>query len=251
MNEQDILTAVKDFLGVSGSPVVGISPASRLPSVPVDFSPQHILHPARSVICYGLPIPRGILHAENHSLALYWRYCNMVYRALDTCANRLCLFLEEQGLVASPIYGCFPWKVVGREFWGLLPLVYWAEQAGLGRLAKCGLLAHPKHGTRLLLGGLITSLELEATGELAEVPCPPACTECVDACPVEAIGSTGKVNHNACLRYSGANPLLVHLLEDRAVKEKFSFETCLNTVGVDDHGSYTCNQCLKVCPLNH
>jgi len=79
VNEQDILTAVKDFLGVSGSPVVGISPASRLPSVPVDFSPQHILHPARSVICYGLPIPRGILHAENHSLALYWRYRSYPY----------------------------------------------------------------------------------------------------------------------------------------------------------------------------
>jgi len=48
----------------------------------------------------------------------------------------------------------------------------------------------------------------------------------------------------------GANPLMVHLLKDQKVKEKFSFETILNTVAVDDHGSYSYLQCLKACPLN-
>lgn len=35
------------------------------------------------------------------------------------------------------------------------------------------------------------------------------------------------------------------------VPEDFFPETIVNTVGVDDHGTYSCNECLKVCPLNN
>jgi hypothetical protein len=42
----------------------------------------------------------------------------------------------------------------------------------------------------------------------------------------------------------------MHLLRDQDAKEKFSFETLLNTVGVDDHGTYSCFRCVEVCPLN-
>ena len=43
---------------------------------------------------------------------------------------------------------------------------------------------------------------------------------------------------------------MAHLVKDREVRERYSFETLLNTVAVDDHGSYLCIECLKVCPLN-
>ncbi len=250
VNAKDIGTEIMTFLNARDIPVAGMAGASQLPSVPDDFSPSKILNSARTVVCYGVPIPRGIVYASDHSLALYWRYCNTAYRTLDSSSNRLCLLLEELGYVASPIYGCFPWKSTGREFWGLLPLVYWAEQTGLGRLTKCGLLANPIYGTRILFGGVVTSVELQPTGKMTRDPCPSGCVECAAACPVGAIDKTGKVNHNSCIRHSGANPLLAHLLEDPAVRQKFSFETCLNTVGVDDHASYTCNECLKACPLN-
>lgn len=241
---------IGDFLNSMGIPVVGITTTCQHPSVPEDFSPRGTLKTAKAIICYGVPIPKGIICADSDSLALYWRYCNMMYRALDTASNQLCLILEEKGYSASPIYSCFPWKAVGREFWGLLPLVYWAEEAGLGKLTRCGLLGNPIYGTRMLLGGVITAMGLEPTEKLSDEPCPPGCLDCIDACPVHAIGKTGKVDHNSCIRYSGANPLLAHLLKDPEVKEKFSFETMLNTVGVDDHGSYTCFNCLRVCPLN-
>ncbi len=35
------------------------------------------------------------------------------------------------------------------------------------------------------------------------------------------------------------------------VPEDFFPETIVNTVGVDDHGTYSCNECMKVCALNN
>jgi epoxyqueuosine reductase len=145
--------------------------------------------------------------------------------------NELCVLLEEKGCLASPIHGCYPWKITGREFRGLLPLVFWAAQAGLGKLTKCGLLAHPAYGTRILLAGVVTSASLKPAEQIAGQACPEDCRKCVEACPANAIDQTGKINHNACIRHSGANPLLALVLRDAALKDKFSFETIVNTVG--------------------
>jgi epoxyqueuosine reductase QueG len=241
---------VMDFLNERGIRLIGMAEATQIPSVPADFSPHSLLRNARTVICYAVPIPKGVVYAERNALELFWRYSNMVYRTLDGTTNQLCVTLEESGHKASPVYGCFPWKLAGRQFWGMIPLVHWAEQARLGKLTKCGLLANPQYGTRILLGAVITSAHLEASAQLPGDPCAPGCQECIDACPVNAISQTGKVDHHLCIRYSGVNPLLTHLLADPHSKQKFSFETILNTVGVDDHGAYTCNNCMKVCPLN-
>ena len=244
---QEIEVKIKDFLTSEGIPLTGIAAARSLPSVPEEFSPQTLLNNAQSVICYGVPIPKGIVYADKHGLALYWRYCNMTYRSMDIVSNMLSLFLEENNHSAAPVYGCYPWKVRNREFWGLIPLVYWAEQAGLGTAAKCGLLANSVYGTRTLLGGVVTTAKLTPTKKVDKEICPPDCFECVQACPAHAIDKTGKVNHNQCIRHAHENPLLHHLLQDNV---EFSFETLVNTVGVDDHGTYLCFNCMKACPLN-
>jgi len=247
----DMEVKIRDFLGSKGIPVMGISALCKLPRVPDRFAPQALLREAKSIVCYGLPIPKGIIFAESNDLDLYWRFSSMAYRSLDATSNQLCLVLEEKGASAIPIYGCFPWKLVEDKFWGLLPLVYWAEEAGLGKLTKCGLLANANYGTRILLGGVVTALDLEPTGKLEAELCPADCFDCIEACPVNAIEKTGKVDHNKCLRCSTSNPLVAHLAKDPRTKEKFSFETILNTVGIDDHATYRCFKCLKVCPLNN
>ncbi|MHA1967996.1 MAG: 4Fe-4S double cluster binding domain-containing protein [Candidatus Hodarchaeales archaeon] len=214
------------------------------------FSPQTLLPEAASVICYAIPIPKGIIFSNSHSVLLYWRFCNMTYRNLDIITNTLCLSLEEEGYLSTPIYGCYPWKVVNREFHGLIPLVYWAEQAGIGKLTRSGLLGNPKFGTRLLIGGVITTKALPASKKLEEDICPNECAECIDACPVKAISISGKVDHNKCIRYSSKNPLFALVLKDTDLKKGFNFDTILNTVGVDDHGTYNCLECIRACPLN-
>jgi epoxyqueuosine reductase len=250
MASREIELAIKEFLSSRSLQAMGMGQAVQIPSVPDQFSAQTVLKGAKSVICYGVAIPKGILTADSNALVLHWRYSNMSYRFLDIISNQLCVFLEDLGHTSVPMYGCFPWKVAEGKFWGIMPLIYWAQEAGLGKLTRSGLLAVPGYGTRILLGGVVTTLELEPSAQTDYQGCPSACRQCVDICPAGAIGETGKVNHNQCIRASGANPLLTHLLRDAATKEKFNFETILNTVSVDDHGAYTCFKCLEVCPLN-
>ena len=250
MKEQSIKYEISNFLHNEGMSILGVAAVKQLSSIPKSFSPQALLKGAKSIICYGIQIPKGLIYAESNNLDLYWRYCNIQYRTLDSVSNRVCLFLEERNCSASPIYSCFPWKIVNREFWGHQPLVYWAEEAGLGRLAKCGLLITPQYGTRILLGGVITTQELEPNEKLNEDICPSNCFDCIDACPVKAIKRTGKVNHNLCIRYSSSNPLLALVLGNQKIGKNYSFETLLNTIAVDDHGTYSCNKCIRACPLN-
>jgi len=250
MKEKTIKDEIGSYLHNKGITLLGVAAAKYLPSISEGFSPQTLLEGARSVICYGVQIPKGIIHAKSFNLTLYWRYCNTQYRTLDSVSIRLCMFLEEKNCSATPIYSCFPWKIVNREFWGHLPLVYWAEEAGLGRLAKCGLVVTPQWGTRILLGGVVTSLELEPDEKLSEDICPSNCFDCIDVCPAKAIKRTGKVDHNLCIRYSSSNPLLALVLGNQETRKNYSFDTLLNTIAVDDHGTYSCFECLRACPLN-
>lgn len=250
MKEKRTKNEISGFLRSERMFLHGFAAVSRPSPTSVHFSLKIPLKGARTVICYGVPIPKGILYAKSNNLDLYWRYCNMQYRTLDSVSNRLCSFLEEKNCSATPIYSCFPWKVANREFWGHLPLVYWAEEAGLGRLAKCGLLATAQYGTSILLGGVITTLEIEPDEKIKGDICPQDCFDCIDACPVKAIRRTGKVDHNSCIRHSSSNPLLALVLDNQSIRKSYSFDKILNTVAVDDHGTYSCFECLRACRLN-
>jgi len=238
------------ILGNRGISLFGISEPKELAEVPAQFSAQSILKDCRSVLCYAVPIPKGILHAEANCSPLFWRFSNITYRFLDTVSNEICTVLEAHGHLAAPIYSCFPWKVCEKKFYGLLPLAYLAQECGIGKLTRSGLVANALFGTRMLLSGVITSAALEQNEKAPDQPCPSDCFLCRESCPPGAIDQSGRVDHDLCVRYSGANPLLAHLLADKEVKAKFGFDTLLNTVGVDDHGMYTCSRCLEACPLN-
>jgi epoxyqueuosine reductase QueG len=250
MMQSTLDNEIRTFLAGRSIPVAGIAEANQLPGIPAAFSPKSIIPDARSVICYSVPIPRGIVHAANQDLSLYWRYCATLYKSLDMSSNALSLFLEGKGYVASPLYACYPLKVVKREYWGMVPLVYWAREAGLGHLAKSGLLAHPEYGTRMIIGGVCTTAALTPTKAKQYNPCPEKCLDCIDRCPVHAIDRSGKVDHNACMRHASVSPPLAAMIRDKAIKEQFSFEAILNTTTVDEHAVYACINCLKVCPLN-
>lgn len=76
-----------------------------------------------------------------------------------------------------------------------------ASRAGIGWVAKHTLVINPRIGSYILLGGIATTLRLEAPPEQkpARDHCG-TCTRCIDACPTDAISSYS-VDASRCISY--------------------------------------------------
>ena len=89
-------------------PVIGISPTSKMANELPGHRPDDFLPGAQSLICFGIPVPRGVYQIPTHGLETVWRSQNLHYRRLDTLSIRFAALLEENGERAVPIYGCMP-----------------------------------------------------------------------------------------------------------------------------------------------
>lgn len=74
-----------------------------------------------------------------------------------------------------------------------------ALAAGLGWIGKHTLLIHPRKGSWMLLGGVLTTLELDANEREEPDHCG-TCTRCIDACPTDAIAPYS-VDASRCISY--------------------------------------------------
>lgn len=110
-----------------------------------------------------------------------------------------------------------------------------AARAGLGWIGKHTLLIHPRLGSWLFLGGIITTLRLPVPAEQESFPdhCG-TCTRCLDACPTGAI-TPYSVDASRCISYL--------TIEHRS------------PIAPAFHGPmgdwlYGCDVCQEVCPHN-
>lgn len=106
-----------------------------------------------------------------------------------------------------------------------------ALAAGLGGYGKNGVILNSRYGSWIILGLLITDLEI-APQEICAAPCR-SCGLCRQACPTGAIGENGLVHPEKCLQKAGET--------GRYGSEIFPlWGTRL----------YGCTDCQKVCPVN-
>jgi epoxyqueuosine reductase len=74
-----------------------------------------------------------------------------------------------------------------------------AARAGVGFYGKNTMLITRRHGSWVVLGTLVTTVEIEASPPL-ELDCG-SCTLCIEACPTGALDEPGVVDSTKCLSY--------------------------------------------------
>jgi len=110
-----------------------------------------------------------------------------------------------------------------------------ASRAGLGWIAKHTLLIHPKVGSYALLGGVLTTLEIEPPPEQSPVAdhCG-ACTRCIEACPTDAI-TPYSVDATRCISYL-------------TIEHRERIDPAFH--GAIGDWLFGCDICQEVCPHN-
>lgn len=233
--------------------VFGIGPASEMADEPSGYRPEDFLPGVQSLICFGIPIPHEVYNAINYNLEAAWRSQNLLYRRLDTLALRFSSLLEENGDRAIPIYGCMPLGVNEKgTVVGIFNQIRMAEITGIGVIGKNGLLIHSQHGSRLMLGGLLTTASLPVIRypDSEEPGCPSDCQICSDACPVNAIMPERKrVNIMRCLSYTSRTPAMsrIKFLYLRAINKKAAARY-MSITSFDEHTFHICSKCVSLCP---
>ena len=112
----------------------------------------------------------------------------------------------------------------------------WAQQAGVGWIGKHSNLVSSDYGSWLLLGELLTTLDLPPDEPATDL-CG-SCTLCIQACPTGAIVEPYLVDATRCISYL--------TIEYRGPREDIRSDLS-SRMGAHIFG---CDDCLDVCPFN-
>ncbi|MFQ6111708.1 MAG: hypothetical protein ACE5LX_06715 [Nitrospinota bacterium] len=177
-------------LGAWVTGVCGVEPFSKL--APRGYRPEDLLPEARCVIVMGTVSPtRGAYHSHDERVLRISKGTRM--RRRGQIAGLMEDFIErEMGGLALTV----PFEEK-HPLTPYLSLKLCAELAGLGARSASNLTLSPKYGNAIELVGVITNLDLKASGPVRKNPCPhPECQKkwaeenllpCVEACPTGAI----------------------------------------------------------------
>jgi len=211
-----------------------------------DHNPKNILEGAKSIIVFGKSMPRSHFKANYFKPQMLQRAYHSLYKLLDISGVRLARFMESNGFYGVSIPSYNPLSMKGFEPWGIISLKHAGYAAGLGIIAKNGLLIHPKHGTLLRLSSVITTAELISDKMIDENICL-ECNLCIENCSGQAFDEKNNFLKFKCLPrtvQTGVAKIGAHLGEDYYKNIELFTNTLLLEYSVG------CEDCLRVCPLN-
>ncbi|HEX8796432.1 MAG TPA: tRNA epoxyqueuosine(34) reductase QueG [Polyangiaceae bacterium] len=184
---------------------------------------DEILEGARSIVCVARRYPRDAENGEvSRSIARYARGRDY-HKFLRKRLRRLATFIRSLGAQARPLLDEEP--ILERA---------WAARAGLGFVGKNGMLIVPGLGSMLMLGEVVTTLDLQPTGQPIADRCG-SCTRCLDACPTGAFERPFVLDPRKCISY-----LTIEQRGAVPVEMRESIGTHL----------FGCDDCQTVCPFN-
>lgn len=186
-----------------------------------------VMPEVRSVICVALNYytPHDRPDGDRYAKISRYGWGRDYHRILHKKLKALSTWLEAQGNGIQARYYADTGPVQDK---------FWAQQAGIGWVAKNSNVITRDYGSWVFLGEVLTNLEL--VGDRPHTAHCGTCTRCLDACPTGAITQPFVVDANRCIAY--------HTIENRA-------ETLPETITPHLQGWVAgCDICQDVCPWN-
>lgn len=191
--------------------------------------PRIVLPGCRSIICVGMNYLTGERADEGPGYGRIARYAwgQDYHKVLSAKLAQL----EQRIAALAP-------EAITRSYVDTGPIMEkaWAEQAGLGWIGKHSNLVSSDHGSWLLLGEILTTLDLEADEPATDL-CG-SCTLCIQACPTRAITEPYVVDATRCISYL----TIEHRGEAATIPADLQRQMGNHIFGCDD--------CLDICPFN-
>lgn len=186
---------------------------------------RRVLPEVRSIISVALNYYTDHAHSDDPTIGKISRYGwgRDYHRVMQKKLKALALWLNQHGTIARYYADTGP-----------LSDKSWAQQAGLGWIAKNGNVISRKFGSWMFLGEILTDLDLEA--DRPHTSHCGTCTRCLEACPTGAIVSPSVVDANRCIAYQ--------TIENRSDTLPEAIATQL------DGWVAGCDICQDVCPWN-
>ncbi|NIP26376.1 MAG: tRNA epoxyqueuosine(34) reductase QueG [Phycisphaerae bacterium] len=192
-------------------------------------NPARLLEDARSVICVGLnykpPADRGRRGEGRRPMGKVANYAR--YEDYHVFVKKELRKLVD--FISSAAGGEHKFKICVDS----VPLAEraFAVRAGLGFIGKNHMLINPTIGPQILLGEIITSLELKTDGPLSD-SCR-GCNKCIEACPTGALRADGQFDANRCISYL-------------TIEYKGQMDAGL--AGKTGDWLFGCDECVLACP---
>ena len=237
MTSEYIKQKAKEF----GATICGIGNIELLRNEQPERNPFYVLPKAKSIIGFGIKVPRGLLTAMENDRQFY-NYTNLGVKYIDETFAEI--FLLKMGkLIEDAGYdACLQRSIPGFKIKGdgstspeiskvfslefaspveegkpapdvIIDFNRAAEVCGLGKAGLHGKVIVPKYGTYMRFVYIITDMPLEFDAPFTESICD-MCGKCKEACPGKAISGDGVDTWQCSVYYRGAHKSNPFMKED-------------------------------------
>lgn len=274
MNAEFIKAKAKEL----GAAICGIGDPEMFRGDDPQHNPFSILPNAKSIIGFGIKIPRGLFNAMEGQRQ-YYNYTNLGVKYIDETFAEIFLLKMGQLIENEGYDACLQRTVPGFKVKGdkttnpevnriyelqfaspveegkpapdvIIDYNKAAMVCGLGSAGLHNKVIVPKYGTYMRFVYIITDMELEFDKPFAENLCD-NCGLCLQACPGKAIGENGVDTWQCSVYYRGAhksNPFIT----DDFLKDHPEREAILNgEKRFDSQSALEIYDSLKILPNTH